>query len=253
VNPDAVVEPGALAVLAARVLDPAVGIATGCVVLADRPELLNSAGNEIHCTGMSWSGHFEERVADNLAERDVLAASGALCAVRREVWDRLGGFDETFFAYYEDAQLSLRSWQRGLRVVYVPQARIAHRYEFSRRHQKMELLERNRWQLVLTCYGWRLLLVTAPVLLSFEVAVLGMAVVQGWLPHKLRSLRWLATHRHDLRARRRQVQAARTVPDRNLVDLFAEDLQPGNVENPPGLSLLSGAYRAWWRVVRHLA
>lgn len=253
INPDAIVDPDALAALAARAADPAIGIATGCVLLADRPELLNSAGNEVHCTGMSWSGHFEEPVADHAVERDVLAASGAACVLRREVWDHLGGFDETFFAYYEDAHLSLRCWQQGWRVVYVPSARVLHRYEFSRRAQKMELLERNRWQLVLTCYGRRLLLVTAPVLLSFEVGVLAMAAVQGWLPQKLRSWRWLLTHAADLRSRRRQVQRARTVADRALVDLFAEDLQPGNVDNPPGLSLLSGLYRAWWRAFRYRA
>lgn len=250
VNPDAVVEPDALAALADRLADPGIGIATGCVVLADRPDLLNSAGNEIHFTGMSWSGHFEEAVADHGDERDVFAASGALCAVRREVWDHLGGFDETFFAYYEDAQLSVRCWQQGWRVVYVPVARVSHRYEFSRRPQKMELLERNRWQLVLTCYGGRLLAATLPVLLTFEVAVVAMAAVQGWLPQKLRSWGWLVRHAADLRARRRAAQLARTVLDRSLVGLFAEDLAPANVDQPAGLATVSGAYRAWWRLVR---
>lgn len=250
VNPDAIVERGALAALAARVEDPTVGIATACVRLADRPELVNSAGNEVHCSGVSWSGHFEERVDDNRVERDVLAASGCGCVLRRAVWDELGGFDETFFAYYEDAQLSLRAWQRGLRVVYVPESRVTHRYEFSRRPEKFELLERNRLQLVLTCFGPRLLLLAAPVLLTFELGSLAMAATQGWLPQKLRSWRWLVRHRRDLAERRRQVQAGRTAPDRSYAHLFAEDLLPGNLPPPRWFGPINRAYRAWWRGVR---
>lgn len=249
VNPDAVVEPGALAAIAARATEQGVGIATGCVVLADRPELLNSAGNELHVSGVSWSGHFEEPVSEHAQVVDVLAASGCLCAMRREVWDELGGFDETFFAYYEDAQLSLRCWQRGWRVTYEPTAVVHHRYEFSRRPAKMELLERNRLQTVLTCFGPRLLLAALPVLVTFELGVVAMAAAQGWLPHKLRSWMWLLRNAPDVRRRRRVVQAARRAADRTYVHLFADDLLPGNLPPPAWFAPVNAAYRAWWRLV----
>jgi GT2 family glycosyltransferase len=51
VNPDAIVAAGALAALAATAADPTVGIATASVRLADRPALLNSAGNDVHFLG----------------------------------------------------------------------------------------------------------------------------------------------------------------------------------------------------------
>ncbi|MDP9072304.1 MAG: glycosyltransferase family 2 protein, partial [Actinomycetota bacterium] len=131
-NGDAVVAPDALAALAEVAMKPDVGIATASVRLGDEPHRLNSGGNEIHFLGFSWAGRFGEEAARFVDERDVLGASGAGMALRRELWGELGGFDARYFAYHEDAELSVRCWQRGLRVVYVPQAVVIHRYEFSR-------------------------------------------------------------------------------------------------------------------------
>ena len=77
--------------------------------------------------------------------------------VRADRFAALGGFCEPMFAYCEDTDLSLRCWQRGWRVVLVPDAVVLHRYEFSRNPQKLFLLERNRLLMVLTVYSGRLL------------------------------------------------------------------------------------------------
>jgi GT2 family glycosyltransferase len=44
----------------------------------------------------------------------------------RTVWDRLGGFDESLFAYYEEVDLFLRARRAGLVVRVEPMAEIAH-------------------------------------------------------------------------------------------------------------------------------
>ena len=68
------------------------------------------------------------------------------------------GFEEDFFAYAEDVELSLRLRQRGYRLLYQPAARIRHRIEpgggpptpFQIAH-----LVRNRRRLVRRRYGRR--------------------------------------------------------------------------------------------------
>lgn len=52
--------------------------------------------------------------------------SGSCMLVRREVFKSLGGFDEQFFLYWEDADLCRRIRQAGHRVRYCPDARVAH-------------------------------------------------------------------------------------------------------------------------------
>ena len=55
-NPDTVVTPGALAGLVEPLEDRSVGIVTARLRLLDRPETLNSAGNEVYVTGIAWAG-----------------------------------------------------------------------------------------------------------------------------------------------------------------------------------------------------
>ncbi|MGQ0615995.1 MAG: glycosyltransferase family 2 protein [Acidimicrobiia bacterium] len=250
INPDALVDAQALAALAEVASRPGVGIATASVRLADRPELLNSAGNEVHPSGISWSGSFGQPAASRDRERDVFAASGAACALRRQVWDDLGGFEDRFFAYYEDAELSMRCWQRGLRVVFTPGAVVRHRYEFTRRPEKFFLLERNRLMMVLTCYSARTLVVLAPMLAVVEAGVTAMAVAQGWGRQKAAGWRWLVSHRREVAGRRRQVQADRARSERDFADLFSVDLLPGNLPPPAWFGPVNAGLRAYWRVAR---
>lgn len=158
VNPDAIVAPTALARLAAVACEPGVGIATASVRLADAPGLMNSAGNPVHYLGLAWAGGHGDPAEMHSVRVPVASASGACCAIRADLWRELGGFDPSYFAYHEDVELSLRCWQRGRQVVYVPDAVVLHHYEFSRNALKNYLLERNRLVTVLTTYSGRTLL-----------------------------------------------------------------------------------------------
>ncbi len=250
VNPDAVVAADALAHLAAVAAEPGVAIATAGIRLADRPDAMNSAGNDVHFLGVSWSGAFGEPATEHAVRRQVFAASGAGMAMRREVWDALGGMEAELFAYYEDADLSLRCWQQGLSVVYVPEAVVVHRYEFSRNPRKLFLAERNRLCMVLTLYELRTLWLLAPALLGLELAVVALAVRQGWWRQKLSGWRWLLGRRRWLAERRRVVQAARRVRDRDLAGRFATTLSPGNLVLPDWLDPLDRLLARYWRFVR---
>ncbi|WBB99485.1 MULTISPECIES: glycosyltransferase family 2 protein [unclassified Solwaraspora] len=249
VNGDAVVEPTTVARLVEELADPSVGIAAGAVRLADEPDLLNSRGNEVHVLGLSWIGGFRERET-RTEPTETAGAMGACLMTRRAHWDRLGGFDPHYFAYHEDADLSIRTWRVGLRVVNVPDAVALHRYEFSRNSFKFYLVERNRVMFVATVWGGRSLVLLGPPLLALELAVLVLAARQGWLPDKLRGYRWLWQHRSHLRQRRAQLQAERTVPDRVWMRVLADRLDTPLID-PPGRKVLNAMLAAYWRTVRH--
>lgn len=252
VNPDATVWPDALAALAEALTSPDVGIATASVRLADRPDLVNSAGNEIHFSGMSWSGHFEDVATAHGHPRDVAAASGAAMAMRRSLWEELGGFDPDFFAYYEDADLSLRCWQQGKRVVYVPSAVVLHRYEFSRNPEKFFLLERNRTLMVWSCYSRRLLLAAAPGLLLVELATFAMSLAQGWSRQKVAAWGWIWRNRRLAQARRRAVQGMRRADDSTMSHLLSAHLNPANHPPPAWLRPFDLALAGYWLIARRL-
>ncbi|MBT2498943.1 glycosyltransferase family 2 protein [Agromyces sp. ISL-38] len=58
--------------------------------------------------------------------REVPIVTGCLLLISRSEWDRLGGMDEDYFLYGEDAEFSMRAGRAGLRRVVVPDAVIVH-------------------------------------------------------------------------------------------------------------------------------
>jgi GT2 family glycosyltransferase len=58
--------------------------------------------------------------------REVDVVTGCLCLIRRELWDTLGGFDESFFMYGEDTDLCIRAWKAGSSCMICPDARALH-------------------------------------------------------------------------------------------------------------------------------
>ncbi len=60
--------------------------------------------------------------------RPTLFACGAAMAIRRDVFREALGFDEPFFAYYEDVDLGWRLWVLGRRVLFIPESRVQHHH-----------------------------------------------------------------------------------------------------------------------------
>ncbi|MBX9246436.1 glycosyltransferase family 2 protein [Actinotalea ferrariae] len=252
VNSDAVVDATCVAVLCLEVEDERIGVAGATVLLADQPGVVNSAGNPLHVLGLSWAGWMGRPVDEVPARRTVASASGATLAVRRSLWNELGGFPEPYFAYLEDLELSWRCHQRGLDVVVLREATSSHYYEFSRSPLKMYLVERNRLLVLATCHEARTLAVLAPVLIAFELAITVVAVAQGWGGQKVRGWGWVLRHLRWLRERRALVQAGRTVPDRDLAALLTDRFEPAQTPLPRSAAPLEGLLRAYWRLARRL-
>ncbi|HWW43646.1 MAG TPA: glycosyltransferase family 2 protein [Acidimicrobiia bacterium] len=249
VNSDAVADPHALARMAAVALRPEVGIASASLRLADDPALLNSAGNELHYLGFCWCGGLGHPAAEYAEERTVAAATGAAMVLRREVWRDLDGFAPEYFAYHEDTDLSLRCWQHGLAVVYVPDAVVVHRYASGRSKAKFYLLERNRLITLFTTFEGPTLLALLPLVVAVELGVLALAVREGWARRKLAGWWWLVRHGRWLRDRRRAVQAARKAPDRAIAPRLASRLPSEVVEIPRAAQSIDRLFAGYWRWV----
>ena len=252
VNSDAIVDPATLSRLAEVAMQADVGIASGSIRLADDPDVLNSRGNDLHFLGISWAGGFGEPAANHAVEQDIIGASGAGMAIRRRLWEELGGFPEPYFAYHEDLELSLRCWQRGLRVVFVPEAVVYHHYEFSRSPQKLYWLERNRAILLLTLLEARTLVVLAPGLIATELGMAALAAAEGWLPRKVDGWAWLLRNGRWIRERRRLVQTERSVSDRELSSRLVSRLDPQNYPLPVFVPMLNHLLAAYWWLARRL-
>jgi GT2 family glycosyltransferase len=63
---------------------------------------------------------------DDVMEQD--CATGCFMLFRREAYAQVGGFDDRFFLYFEDADISLRVAKQGYKVFYYPDAHVFHHW-----------------------------------------------------------------------------------------------------------------------------
>lgn len=225
-NQDTVVRPGWLAPLVEALRDPSIGIAQAKVLLHDQPDHVNAAGCGFNYLMFAWAQYNGQRDRFHGAPFEVPYCQGAALAIRRDLFLRLGGFDEDHFMYHDDLDLGLKARLSGLRCVCVPDSVVLHKYNPQRTPRKMYLLERNRHHMLFKYYRratrWKLY----PVAIPIELGILVLALVQGWLPHKLRAIR--DAHRMRLEAPPR-FDPGRPYTDRELLQLLGSTFDAGHV------------------------
>ena len=59
--------------------------------------------------------------------RKVEFATGCCMMISKKIWDKVGGFDEEYFLYYEDVDYCMRLKEHGIGIMYVPKTAIWHK------------------------------------------------------------------------------------------------------------------------------
>ena len=156
-NNDTRVEPGFLTPLVRPIQEGRCACTAG--------KILSWDGGEVHFGGGGTNFH-GIAFQDGMGSRDdgrfdtakeTLFGCGASMAIRRETFLDAGGFDEGFFAYYEDVDLGWRLWVLGERVLFVPESRVYHHHSATSVHvdlHKVRVLHiRNPIRMIVKNYG----------------------------------------------------------------------------------------------------
>ena len=93
------------------------------------PSLTQGAGHALFARvwpANPWTRAYQQRQQLAGAERAAGWLSGACLLLRREAFEQVGGFDSSYFMFFEDLDLGERLGQAGWDNVYVPTARVTH-------------------------------------------------------------------------------------------------------------------------------
>ncbi|HEY0069124.1 MAG TPA: glycosyltransferase family 2 protein [Chloroflexia bacterium] len=257
-NDDALADPQWLD----HMFDALDGAEEGTVCVASR--ILSRDGNEIEFNGASsnlfgvgrprsvWG--WPDAPQPPVKGSPLLFASGGAMLIHRRTFLDAGGFDPSFFAYFEDVDLGWRLWVLGHRVVYAPDAVVRHiggaTGTRQPAHRRYTLWECNSLATVLKNYesGNMERLLSGALLLLYKRALLAagdafdlrdyaIGSPKDDNPHNVERLprvsvaHLAAIDRFNallprLMAERRRIQAARVRPDREILPLLGRLWEP---------------------------
>jgi len=113
------------------------------------PQLLTDSG-EIQAWSVGRETNIWELIKNNLGfspskklwkstqQKEVHWVSGAALFIRKSLWEKLGGFDEKFFMFFEDEDLCKRARKNGSQVIYFPEVRARHACGKSTKDKKLQ-------------------------------------------------------------------------------------------------------------------
>ncbi len=163
INNDAVAEPNWLEELV-RYGDLAkrIGMLGGKILFHEPKGVIDKAGHLIYWDGQNRGrGTMENDIGQYDRQEEILWPDGCAALYHRKVFEETRGFDETFFAFGDDADLGMRARLLGWKAWYIPTAVVHHLHSATAgaySMQKVMLVERNRLLLAIKNFPLPLLL-----------------------------------------------------------------------------------------------
>jgi GT2 family glycosyltransferase len=176
------------------------------------------------------SGSFSVQKKTNSGMEEIFSACAAAVLIRKKVFEEVGMFDQQFFAYYEDVDLSWRIRLRGYSVILDRESVVFHLRSQTSKRFRRQLFEyhlyKNQLAMLFKNYGSKTLLRVLPVvgLLYFYRIINGLKRMDGYLAvAPLRAILWNFKNVKHLIVQRYFVQHyVRRVTDREIEDMMSK-------------------------------
>jgi GT2 family glycosyltransferase len=195
----------------------------------NKTHLVNTSGNYLNYLGMSYCNNYLE--SENLVKNGpIVSASGAAMFLPVEVLKRIGGFDEDFFMYHEDLDLCWRARKAGFEIKLLTEAKVWHKYSFSRNDLKLFYIERNRQQFLLKNFSFKTLFLFLPSLLVYQIAVIIYSIIDGWFLLKVKGDMQIWFNLRKILQKRRGIETIKN--DRKLKIFLSAEINFSGLKVP---------------------
>ncbi|MCC7357374.1 glycosyltransferase [Candidatus Uhrbacteria bacterium] len=253
-NHDAQFEASALReAVEAWITEKNVGSVQSLLVLAQKPDEVNSSGNAIHYIGFGYAADYHvPRNAIPLDIKEIAYGSGAAVLIPTKVLKEVGLLDETLWLYHEDLDLGWRILLAGYRNIMAPKSVVRHRYEFSRSMAKWFWMERNRDAVMLKNYRLGTIFLLVPQIICADIGLLAFAIKGGWWREKLRASYWLfkwSTWKYIFE-NRKKIATLRKVGDAEILKRFTPFISYQDIESKIVKKFLNPIWEVSFRILK---
>ena len=166
------------------------------------------------------NGQYDEKV-------EILAAKSAGMFIRRDIFNRIGGFDEDYYIYMEETDLCWRSWLSNYKVRFCPMSIVYHAYSSTK-----DIVDKNTNNYLIRFHGTKNYIMTIIknlgnrqliIILPIHIMIWTGFAIFLFIRRNFRSMfnitkgiLWNAVYLPKVLRKRRNCQATRVLPDRAL-------------------------------------
>jgi len=221
--------PDCLSLMVTAMLETGAAVVCPRIVFHPDGSVIQCDGANVHFAGMLGLNNKEAPVSGAPAvRRNCNAFIGACILIKRQLLLDLGGFDEDYFFYFEDLELSYRLRALGHSIWCEPGAVVFHergrgtpdlsfRGEGTYPPQRAYFILRHRWLSMALHYQARSLLILFPALALYDLAAFLECVHRGWLPQWGKAVWSLLRGVRGILERRKWWQSARRTADAEIL------------------------------------
>lgn len=163
--------------------DNNVGMCSSKILFMNDPKIINSTGMRISRSGACWDrGIFEYDTGQYEQIEEIFGPCACAAMYRKEMLEKIGLFDEDFYAYMEDSDLAFRGRLTGWKCLYVPTAVVYHYLGGTAGYMSDYTIYYGNRNIIWNCFknfpGW-LLFTSLPWIIGRNIAVIPYYFLKG--------------------------------------------------------------------------
>jgi GT2 family glycosyltransferase len=243
--------------------NPDAAIAQSLILLYPKDETertdpkINTTGNCLHFLFFGFTKNYNiKKSAVSLEAYPEITgyASGCSFIIRSEIFKTIGGYNEDYYMYHDDLDISLKAELAGYKIVLAPKSVMWHKYEFERSVRMLYYMERNRAISFLAFYPIGILLLLSPVFLIMGLGMLLFSILGGWFLTDLKVIAYFfkpsswrlisKIHHHYKTIAKRPIS--------EVTKNFVGKIEFQEIDNPILKYLVNPVFNAYWNLVKKI-
>ena len=214
---------------------------------------INSIGNKLHFLGFGYSQ------GDGLEDYEIQGwpqikgyASGCSFITRKEVIEKIGGYNEEYFMYHDDIEVSAKTILAGYKIVLAPKSILYHKHEFGRNDLGFYHMERNRYIFILSFYNLKTILLILPVLTIMDVGILFYSIIHGWFKTKIKVYKYFLNFDNwqKIKQTRAKLKNIKTTNNKQLTKNLSSKILFQEINNPILKYIVNPFLDFYWKIIK---
>lgn len=240
--------------------DDKIGIAQSKILLYPKTEAeqnepkINSLGNIMHFLGFGFTKGYNELDRQVGDYPEIGYASGCSFIIKKEVLEKIGFYDEEYYMYHDDVEMSWRAKLASYKIVLAPKSIVYHKYEFSRSVKMLYYMERNRQLAVFHFYRLPTLILLMPAAFFMNLGMFFYAIAGGWVKTYWEILKYFFLPKTWIKIilKRKEIKKIRKVKDKKIVKDFEGKILFQEIDNPALRYIGNPVLNLYWRIVKKI-